>query len=338
MCFPEVRGTAAESNAFYRWKYHGMPGAVASYEYVARLDGEMVGYYAAIPYPYVIGGMPMMAGMVCDVMTHPKVRGKGVFTTIGRYATQDLEKRGVNFTTGYPVRPEVIPGHLRVGWEQPFDLPVYLSPVRSDAVLAAMKLGVMAPAGNLLLRVWNRVLAPRKAGAAKGVRVEVVGGGTLNQLEGLPEFLEEWRATQKYCLGKDLTFLGWRLGTVGAEYDLTLLREGTRIVGMAITRSTTLRGIPTLAIVDLMAVPKGIEEISHLLSRLRQLAVERGVDVVAGMFTRTWARRYRLLGNGFLRAPVTFKFITKYLNNPVDKSDFLKEDNWHLTWVDSDDL
>ena len=30
----------------------------------------MLGYYAAIPYPYRIGDRRMLAGMVCDVMTH----------------------------------------------------------------------------------------------------------------------------------------------------------------------------------------------------------------------------------------------------------------------------
>ena len=53
----------------------------------------MVGYYAAIPYKYNIGETQTDVGMVCDVMTSTKQRGKGIFTKIGRYATEDLAKR-----------------------------------------------------------------------------------------------------------------------------------------------------------------------------------------------------------------------------------------------------
>jgi hypothetical protein len=37
--------------------------------------------------------------------------------------------------TGYPIRPEVIPGHLKVGWSIVAKLPVYVKVVRTDALL-----------------------------------------------------------------------------------------------------------------------------------------------------------------------------------------------------------
>jgi hypothetical protein len=124
--FPENVGTSSESNAHYFWKFHSFPGALKSYEFGAYAENELIGYYAAIPYRYEISGEVKSCGMVCDVMTHPKMRGQGVFAGIGNFSTQSMKEAGVDFTTGYPIRPGVIPGHLKVGWKIIFDLPMYI--------------------------------------------------------------------------------------------------------------------------------------------------------------------------------------------------------------------
>ena len=93
--------------------------------------------------------------MVCDVMTHPEARGQGVFTKIGRYATEKMKEQKIHFTTGYPIRPEVIPGHIKVGWEKPFQLPLYLRPLKSNDLLKSKGLSVFIPFVNLGLSVFN---------------------------------------------------------------------------------------------------------------------------------------------------------------------------------------
>ena len=100
-------------------------------------DGRILGYYAAIPYPYQIGGRRLLVGMVCDVMTHSDARGRGVFTELGRFALSSLEATDLAFVTGYPIRPEVMGGHLRAGWQVAFALPMYLMPLRADSMLAS---------------------------------------------------------------------------------------------------------------------------------------------------------------------------------------------------------
>jgi hypothetical protein len=77
LCFPEVAEQTPATEEHYRWKFHSVRHTPPSYEYVAQLDQKLGGYYAAIPFRYSIGGRPAIAGMVCDVMTHPEARGKG---------------------------------------------------------------------------------------------------------------------------------------------------------------------------------------------------------------------------------------------------------------------
>ena len=87
--FPENKGSSAASIEHYQWKFHRAPFTPPSYEYVAIDDDKMLGYYAAVPYPYQIGDRRIFAGMVCDVMTHSQARGKGVFADRQVFASRD---------------------------------------------------------------------------------------------------------------------------------------------------------------------------------------------------------------------------------------------------------
>src|SRR5450759_971824 len=149
-CFPETNGEAIQGEAHYLWKFHSFPGAVQSWEYASYFDSEMVGYYAALPYRYKIEGRVTPVGMVCDVMTGSKHRGKGIFTRMGTYSTGELSSE-VPFTMGYPIRKEVIPGHLKIGWKIPFSMPLYMKFVRLDTLLTAKKLGFLTPLANAFI-------------------------------------------------------------------------------------------------------------------------------------------------------------------------------------------
>ena len=76
-----------------RWTAWASRGQTDSY------GNYFAGYYAAIPYRYSIAGEQHDAGMVCDVMTDPAQQGKGIFTKLGAYSTDDLKKKGLAFTT-----------------------------------------------------------------------------------------------------------------------------------------------------------------------------------------------------------------------------------------------
>ena len=78
--------------------------------------------------------------MVCDVMIGTAARGKGVFTNLGKYSINQLRLEAVDFTTGNPIRSEVIPGHKKVGWESPFELPMYGKFISFNSFLNSTKL------------------------------------------------------------------------------------------------------------------------------------------------------------------------------------------------------
>ncbi len=338
LCFPENEGGTACTEEHYRWKFHRFPAQPASHEFKVVSQGKLVGYYAAIPYRYVIDGHEMTGGMVCDVMTHPDLRGRGLFTRIGLHATEELKRRGIGFVTGFPIRPEVMPGHLKAGWSRAFALPICVHIVRSNTLLRAKGLAFLAPVANAVLGVIGLIASATSATLpSRTLSTEILPTEQFDRLKGYDEFFRAWGASQRHFLLKDKAFLKWRLSAPNSRYEVALLRDGSEIIAMAITRRMLHDGIPTLAVLDVMALPDVGRRIGILWRALKRLASESHAEVIAGVFSRRWARRYHLLASGFLRLPVAITFISKSLNNPIADSEFLREIHWHLCWIDSDD-
>jgi hypothetical protein len=67
-------------------------------------------------------------------------------------------------------------------------------------------------------------------------------------------------------------------------------------------------------------------------------ARRRGVEAVVTMMSRRRAREYRLIRYGFLRSPFTFKLILRSVDDSLTVEQLASERDWHLMWIDSDDL
>jgi hypothetical protein len=334
--FPEHGGSGAASLDHYDWKFHQAPATPPSYEYEARDGGRLLGYYAAIPYPYEIGGRPMTVGMVCDVMTSSAARGMGVFTRLGEYSLARMHEAPLDFVTGYPVRPEVMGGHLRVGWKVAFELPMYLRPLKTNAILRSRGLAMLASPANVAVRAYGALLAPRGHGGRY-----VCETGAPDELLHRPEFstfLERWSATVENHLVKTPEFYSWRLGAPEASYRVFQVRAGDEIVAAAIGRVATLQEIPSLALVDLMVLDGQRAALPALYAAIDRAARDARVEAIVAMISRHQARRHRLARYGYLRSPFVFKLIIRSVSDSLEIGSISAEPGWHLMWIDSDDL
>ena len=334
--FPEHVGNTATSMGHYRWKFHSFPSCPPSYEYMAVEDERLLGYYAAIPYPYVIAGQPARVGMVCDVMTHSSARGKGVFTGLGRFALEEMQATDLEFVTGYPVRPEVMGGHLRVGWKVAFELPMYLSPLKTDAILKSRGLAWLVPAANLGASCYQRLLSLRRA--APEYTINRGRPESLLDSEAVAAFLERWSASVPNHLVKNAEFYAWRLGAPGTSYRVFLAQHGDDVVAMAIGRATSLNGIPSFALLDVMVREEHGRALRTLFAAVRDEARGCDAEAIVTMMSKRRGRQYGLIRCGFLRSPFTFKLIVRSVGATSAIGDLADEGQWHLMWIDSDDL
>lgn len=335
-CFPETIGKPIETHEHYFWKFHSFPAERKSYEYAAFSGGDLIGYYAAIPYRYRVGDKMMTIAMVCDVMTGVKARGKGVFTKLGFFSTDALKEEGLDFTTGYPIRPEVIPGHLKVKWKIAFDMPVYISFLKANAVLKAKKLSFLAPLGNLGVKLFNGLFS--KSGIVPGYDAETLDKEQFFKVDDYNQFFEKWEKSIRNPLIKNMEFLRWRLGAPGTDYKIILIRKSGELTGISITRKSEMEGIPVLAILDMMLL-HGNEKAMPLINHaLQSIARNIGAEAIVTMMSPKWAQSYRLSKLGFLKSPYKFSLIIKKLNPAIEDHELYDEVHWHLMWIDSDDL
>jgi hypothetical protein len=335
VAFPESRNTPVASIEHYRWKFHSYPDMPAAYEYAAREGDDLLGYYAALPYFYEIHGRRRRTGLVCDVMTDPDVRGRGVFTGLGRFAVASLHGAGVDFLTGYPVRPEVMGGHLRAGWHVAFDLPMYLMPLKADAILHSKRLGWLARVANPAIAAVRRVQRPRPAA---GYVVRTGPPEELMRSHEFDEFIAAWSATVENHLIKSREFYQWRLGAPATRYRAILVHRDQVLVAAAVGRVVDLHGVPSLALLDVMALDGDLGALAGLYRAAEAEARGSGVEAVVTMMSRHRAREYRVSRFGFLRSPFTFKLILHTGEGAVSLAQLSREEDWHLMWIDSDDL
>lgn len=332
LSFPETVGEPAGTDRHYRWKFRGFPAAPPAYEWAARDDdGKLLGYYAALPYRYRVAGREVVVGMACDVMTHPDARGQGIFTKMGRYATDDLRAQGFGFTTGYPIRPEVIPGHLKAGWRKVVQLPMYLRPVSARGKLPGAA-AALAPAIDAALGLGHALV--ERLGTDAGYRVAASGVEELLAQPDYAPFLARAQRPTTNVLVRSPEFMRWRLSAPGTSYTVFQALRGTRLGAYAVTREVELRGIATVAILDLVADDRTALRPLHraILAHARA----SGANAIVAMASRRAAAR---LGFGlrFVPTPYVFTLIVKRLDDRLPAA--IDDANaWEPMWIDSDDL
>lgn len=334
-CFPENIGTAVISKDHYMWKFQSFPvEGNKSYEYVAVDDNDnMVGYYAAIPYRYDIDGKEYPVAMVCDVMTSSKCRGAGIFTKLGRYSTDEFAKEGLAFSTGYPIRKAVIPGHMKVGWKIAFEMPLYMHFLSTSSLLAAKGKKMLSYIANPLMKLYN-MLCYRSTNDV----VRIVIYDNPLEIKGYESFEKAWRKGVRNSLVKDYSFMKWRYGAPEKEYKFICAYKGDELVGMSSIRAIVKEGVPSYGILDFMVLDDHKDAINTIHTATKKLAKENGKEALMMIMSRSMRRYYNLYGNGYLKSPFTFSLIIKKYDNFISDEQLYNEKNWHLMFVDSDDL
>lgn len=271
------------------WKFHSFPCTSPSWEYASYIDSEMVGYYAAIPYQYKIGNKFTSVGMVCDVMTSSNHRGKGIFTKMGSYATKELSYN-VPFTMGYPIRKEVIPGHLKVGWGIPFSMPLYIKFIRLNSILKSKKLGAFTTFANIFINLYNFIA---KSSTKKQYTFSL--STKIEDVEGYETLAKEWAGSIKNALIKDLPFARWRYSAPERTYQFLSIKKEDKMIGFVSFRKIIKENVPSFGILDYMVLP-GFEDCHGFInSVLYKCAKKENVEAIMTMMSSNSASNYKLI-------------------------------------------
>lgn len=335
-CYPECNGMPITTVPYYMWKFHSAPTDMeqSSYEYIALKDNEeMVGYYAGIPYHYDVNGTEYDAAMVCDVMTSSKYRGAGIFTKLGFYSTDGFAKAGFAFSTGYPIRKAPIPGHMKVGWKNMFDMPLYIRFLSANSLLKSKGYGWLRFIATPCIKLYNAL-----CWRFNNNDVDICEYQSIDDVVGFETFEQKWRSGIKIALHKSIDFMKWRLGAPGKEYKFLCAYKNNILVGMVIVIAIEKEGVPSYGIIDFMVLPNHRDCLNTLHNSLVRIAKRDGREAIMTMMSRLSQKKYKLIKNGYIQSPYIFHFIVKKFNNDIPDDLLNDESNWELRFIDSDDL
>jgi hypothetical protein len=109
-------------------------------------------------------------------------------------------------------------------------------------------------------------------------------------------------------------------------------------VAQALIRFVNLKEIPSLAILDMMVLDEENNCLGTIYHALENTAKSAGAEALVTMMGRSWNKYYKLPQMGFIKSPFEFSLIIKKLNSGIDDAFLFDESQWHLMWIDSDDL
>ena len=117
---------------FLEWKHRANPFG-PSYEWVATVDGEVVGYRSFLRWELVAGGVVRKAVRAVDTATDRNHLGKGIFRALTMHGIEHLASQDVSCVFNTP-NDASRPGYLKMGWSVVGKLPVAIVPRSPIAV------------------------------------------------------------------------------------------------------------------------------------------------------------------------------------------------------------
>ncbi len=103
------------SEALWEWRFIKNPGGRA----VTRLmfeGNKLVGHYAIVPTLISYQGEAHKAGFSLTTMTHPRYRGRAIFTQLANEVYQNCEQEGFQLIYGFPNANSYYGFTHRLGW------------------------------------------------------------------------------------------------------------------------------------------------------------------------------------------------------------------------------
>jgi GNAT superfamily N-acetyltransferase len=296
---------------YFRWKHLENPFG-RSFMIVAESEGRIVGFRALMRWRFSIGDQTIEAVRPVDTVTHPDMRGQGIFSKLTRTALDSLHGE-IDLVFNTP-NQNSLPGYVKMGWQVVGEVPVWIRICR-PARFASWKLRRS--------RSSDAVGTPRPAVEAPTASEALVDGGAVADLIARAE-VPSWG----YSTPRSVEHLRWRYGDAPLlGYHAVLVGSGDRLEGMCFFRLRREGPLWGSSIADLLVAP-GDEATAHRLL----VAARRSADVsyLAATFPKGTAadRAYRRPLT--VKAPRGMTLVANPLGSDL-RPDPLLFDSWALS-------
>lgn len=319
--------------AFWQWEFVENSDGPARL-FVAEDQGRIVGHYGIIPQRFSFAGQHVKGSIVVDVMTHPDYRFQGMFKKIGRFSLGHVSDE-IGFAIGYPIRKEVMPGHLSIGWNVRLRIPVLVRPLDWGAVATRFGLSPMGRTLRAVVARWRRISRWRWPRPSSGEQIRRIGP---EDLAAVHELFESSLSSMVYRIRTE-EYLRWRYFSNPAwNYDLVGLWCGDTLQAFVALRRAKLLDVDSLAVVDAACREGMTDPLVRLLLHAIDMGTSEGLAVAGAMVTTGNAVYGALRRAGFYPGPHRFSLIVYAVDSSLTSVITDVKSKWFLMWGDTDDV
>jgi GNAT superfamily N-acetyltransferase len=328
------------TSADFAWRRDQNPAGQAIIPVIRDSHDEVVGFVWVVPLHMRIEGQDYRAATGTNLVVHPEHRNTFGYAKLIRRFEQVFEDHGIplhfSFVSEktYRRQRERTPRAVAT-------IPLLVKPLDFSALAETYFknrewLGALTGrAGSVASAFFFR---RRPVGCAADITV-----GASGQFDN--RFDEFWLTVRdKYpaMLIRDRAFLAWRFaGVSGRHYRILVARAGDQALGYVVLRTSTIRGIKTGLVMDLLVANGGSGEMggTRLMAEAEAYFHSMGVSLAAGLMPPL-AAEYRILRQAGYRplppvlAPRRFRFAF-FVHKTGEKAVFpLSARDWFVTLAD----
>ncbi len=318
---------------FFDWQNSENPAGNSTIKLAINDGDEVVGLYCVIPQKYRIGGKNVLGSVSLNTLVREDYRKMGIFTKLAEDCFWECQKRGIEFTLGFP-NPNSYPGFVRrLNFDELKELPLLIKPYKLSNLLAS-KLKV----SFLKYLFWpvDFCLGFRGGGGESGNIVFEMKKEEINNL---------WKRNKKYYKNialRDGDFLDWRMNCPNRNYKYLGYKKRGKLLGYMVLGLMETSGLKNGLVVDFLLKRKGKwrEVGRELLVGADRYWRKRGVDQVGFLTTKNNFEFDVMRKNGFVSCPdflkpQPMKVVLRW-HGKKRLFGFRDTDKWFLTMFDYD--
>ncbi len=322
------------------WNWENKQNVSGHGEILLAKDGDrIVGQYAVIPVTFQVKGERVPGTLSLDTMVHPDYRGQRMFTLLANKLYDDLGKKGIPITYGFPNGNSAHGFFNKLQWEEIADPPMMVKTIETEKIIAkATKSRMAGKIGSLIIGGKRVSLAP--ATSAKEWTIAPIKRFSRD----FNTVFEEGSKNYNILLARDSVFLNWRfVDRPESEYQCySITPEGQdKPYGYIVLAKEDKMDIISGFLVDYFSCGNRPDLDKALIAYGSDLLNYQGVDaIVALMFDHS--PYYSIIKKqGFMkvprkRFPKDIYFGGRKNNDDIDFDMVKDKSSWYLTWGDTD--
>jgi hypothetical protein len=301
------------TRADFSWRHDQNPAGRAVIAVVRDGRDEVVGFIWVVPLRIRVNGRNYPAAIGTNLVIGPEYRNTFVYTKLVRRFDKIFSDNGISLHFSF-VSERTYQRQRKQTPQAVSTIPLFVKPLDLESLAQTYFTqkwkGLI---GDRVGRVVSPFLFRRRPPVSSGdITIEVVD-------QFAPDFDEFWlKVRDKYpvMVVRDRAFLAWRFaGVSGRHYHILVARARDEMLGYAVLRCSTIRGIRTGLVMDLLVSKSTLSEVAGacLLAEAEAYFHADGMALAAGLMVPL-AAESRILSQAGYRslptavAPRVFRF------------------------------